>query len=88
MIKNLLLALPATLVALIFYVSFTDQVMQNVQHLFFLSASTVVVYCYQISQNPYFNFIKKIKWYLLLLIVPSIFAVIYWYKYINIQEEE
>ena len=83
MIKNLLLTLPLTLMVLILYVSITNELAANIQHLFFLSATTLIVYTFQVSRNVNFTLARKVKWCILLLAVPSIFAIVYWLRHIN-----
>ncbi|HNP18708.1 MAG TPA: hypothetical protein PKL31_09765 [Fulvivirga sp.] len=83
MTNKLLLALPLTLIAVIFYVGFTGDLTDNIKHLFFLSASTFIVYGYQVSKNQSFSFLRKVYWCMLLFLIPSVSAVIYWVKYLK-----
>ncbi|QSE95926.1 hypothetical protein [Fulvivirga lutea] len=86
--KQLLFALPLTLICLIFYVSYTGDIISNLQHLFFLSITTFIVYAYQVSLNPGFKLLDKITWWLFILALPSIASILYWFRHINRKEED
>ena len=88
MTKNLLLALPILLIVTIFYVGFTGNIESNMKHLFFLSITTFIIYAYQISKNESFTLGRKLYWYLLLFLIPSISATVYWFKYLNESNEK
>ncbi|MEQ8925897.1 MAG: hypothetical protein RLO81_08795 [Fulvivirga sp.] len=88
MIKQLLIALPLTLIALIIYVSISGNIVDNLQHLFFLSITTFIIYAYQVSINKQFKLLDKITWWLFIFFLPSIASVLYWFRHINKTKED
>ena len=76
------------LLALITFVAYTGDIASNVQHLFFLSFTTFIIYAYQVSLNEQFSWAQKLKWCVLIFFIPSLFSLLYWYKYINKDSEE
>ena len=86
MIRYLLLALPATLVFIIFYTATTDPGLRDIRHLFFFTITTFIIYSYQISKNDRLTRGARWRWYLWLFVVPSVTAIIYWFKHLNVDE--
>ncbi|MTI39925.1 hypothetical protein [Fulvivirga lutimaris] len=88
MIRYLLLGLPVTLVFIVFYTGFNDPELTDVRHLFFFTITTFIIYTYQISKNETLTRGARWRWYLWLFFVPSITALIYWFKHLNVDELE
>lgn len=81
--KQLLLLLPLALISLILYVSATGQMIENIQHLFFISFTTFIIYAYQVYLNSNFKLTNKLIWWIFLFFIPSVAATVYWFRYIS-----